>query len=99
MAFASKNITDKIFAALLPVAIFFVSGFEHVFMLPTGTVIEHFASPEFRIKIGEDPSTFADISISNFILQNLIPVTIGNMIGGGLMLRMFYIMSAAKNKI
>lgn len=106
MAFGAKTITDKMFAVLLPVAMFVSSGFEHcianMFMVPTGILIQHFASPEFWIAIGQDPSTFADITTNNFILHNLIPVTIGNIIGGGvivgLMHWMIYLRPAQKNK-
>ena len=106
MAFGAKTVTDKMFAVLLPVAMFVSSGFEHcianMFMVPTGILIQHFASPEFWIAIGQDPSTFADLSTSNFIFHNLIPVTIGNIIGGGvivgLMHWMIYLRPTQKNK-
>ena len=106
MAFGAKTITDKMFAVLLPVAMFVASGFEHcianMFMVPTGILIQHFAPAEFWIAIAQDPSTFADISTSNFIFNNLIPVTIGNIIGGGvivgLMYWMIYLRPVQKNK-
>ncbi|MGL4793030.1 MAG: formate/nitrite transporter family protein, partial [Aeromonas jandaei] len=40
--------------------------------------------------IGQDPATFADLTVSNFVLHNLIPVTIGNIIGGGVMVGLTY---------
>jgi formate transporter len=106
MAFGAKTVTDKMFAVLLPVAMFVSSGFEHcianMFMIPTGILIQHFAAPEFWVAIGQDQSTFADLSTSNFIFHNLIPVTIGNIIGGGvivgLMHWMIYLRPAQKNK-
>ncbi len=106
MAFGAKSVTDKMFAVLLPVAMFVSSGFEHcianMFMVPTGILIQHFATAEFWLAIGRDADTFADISTSNFIFNNLIPVTIGNIIGGGvivgLMHWMIYLRPAQKNK-
>jgi len=87
MAFGAKSVTDKMFAVLLPVAMFVASGFEHsianMFMIPTGWMIQQFAPTEFWTAIGHLPSDFADINVSHFIFNNLIPVTIGNIIGGG----------------
>jgi len=107
MAFGARTITDKMFAVLLPVAMFVACGFEHcianMFMVPTGILIQNFAPAEFWITIGQDASTFADISTNNFIFHNLIPVTIGNIIGGGvivgLMHWMIYLRPVQKNKI
>lgn len=106
MAFGARTITDKMFAVLLPVAMFVASGFEHsianMFMVPTGIMIHHFASPEFWSAIGHSPSEFADITTINFIIHNLIPVTIGNIIGGGvvvgLMHWMIYLRPSKKQK-
>ncbi len=35
-----------------------------------------------------NPADFADLTMSNFIVNNLIPVTIGNIIGGGVFVGM-----------
>ncbi len=107
MAFGARSVTDKMFAVLLPVAMFVSSGFEHcianMFMVPTGILIQHFAPAEFWLSIGHNASEFADITTMNFIINNLIPVTIGNIIGGGvivgLMHWMIYLRPAQKNKI
>lgn len=106
MAFGARTITDKMFAVLLPVAMFVASGFEHsianMFMVPTGIIIQNFATPEFWQAIGFQASDFADITIRNFIVNNLIPVTIGNILGGGvivgLMHWMIYLRPSQKNK-
>ena len=106
MAFGARSVTDKMFAVLLPVAMFVSSGFEHcianMFMVPTGILIQHFAPAEFWLAIGHSASEFADITTINFIINNLIPVTIGNIIGGGvivgLMHWMIYLRPAQKNK-
>ena len=44
-----------------------------------------FAWPDF-----EPDNLFADLTVSNFVLHNLIPVTIGNIIGGGVMVGLTY---------
>ncbi|MCL7653648.1 formate/nitrite transporter family protein, partial [Klebsiella pneumoniae] len=70
-----------------PVSIVVAGGFEHsianMFMIPMGIVIRNFASPEFWTAIGSTPESFSHLTVMNFITDNLIPVTIGNIIGGG----------------
>lgn len=39
-----------------------------------------------RTMISADPAKYADLTVSHFIFKNLIPVTIGNIIGGGVMI-------------
>ncbi|WP_024872813.1 formate transporter FocA [Tolumonas lignilytica] len=89
MAFGGRTMLDKALIMVLPVAMFVASGFEHsianMFMIPVGIAIENFASPAFWQAIGAQQSAFADLTIHNFIINNLIPVTIGNIIGGGVM--------------
>ncbi len=94
MAFGGRTMIDKALIMILPVAMFVASGFEHsianMFMIPVGIAIENFASPEFWQAIGVQQSAFADLTIHNFIFNNLIPVTIGNIIGGGVMVGLTY---------
>ena len=88
MAFGGRTMTDKALIMILPVAMFVASGFEHsianMFMIPVGIAIQTFAGPEFWQAISADPAKYADLTIGHFIVNNLIPVTIGNIIGGGM---------------
>ena len=72
---------------------FVASGFEHsianMFMVPAGICIVNFAEPEFWQNLGVSPDQYADLTVANFIVKNLIPVTIGNIIGGGLMIGVY----------
>ena len=94
MAFGGRTMTDKALIMILPVAMFVASGFEHsianMFMIPVGIAIQAFAGPEFWQAIGADPAKYADLTIGHFIINNLIPVTIGNIIGGGGMIGLAY---------
>ena len=88
MAFGGRTMTDKALIMVLPVAMFVASGFEHsianMFMIPVGIAIQTFAGPDFWQAISADPAKYADLTIGHFIVNNLIPVTIGNIIGGGM---------------
>ena len=87
MTYAGKTLTDKAFIMILPIALFVASGFEHsvanMFMIPMGILTAHFSAPEFWQAINMDPAQFADLDLYHFVVKNLIPVTLGNIVGGG----------------
>lgn len=60
MSYSGRSLMDKMFAMILPVAMFVASGFEHsianMFMIPMGIVVKHFATPEFWQAVGQHPS-------------------------------------------
>ncbi|MGI6512739.1 MAG: formate/nitrite transporter family protein [Syntrophomonadales bacterium] len=66
-----------------PIMAFVTSGFEHsvanMYFIPMGITIVNKA-PELAIAAGFDPTLF---TYGNFIMNNLIPVTLGNIVGGG----------------
>jgi formate transporter FocA len=94
MTFTSKDVLTKAMLLILPVAMFVSSGFEHsianLFMVPLGIVLQNTVSPELLATFGYSSSSFADLTVSHFILQNLIPVTLGNIVGGAVMVGLGY---------
>lgn len=70
MGYAAKDIMGKSIAIWIPVMIFVTLGYEH-------SIANMFFIPASIY-------TGADITWMGFIIQNLIPATIGNFIGGGL---------------
>lgn len=76
IAFGAKDPIGKIFALLLPVMLFVISGFEH-------SVANMFILPLAKV-------TGAEISVSSIILKNLIPVTLGNIISGSILVPLPY---------
>ncbi|MDU8924703.1 formate transporter FocA [Pasteurellaceae bacterium LIM206] len=93
MSYAGKSLTDKAFIMILPLGLFVSSGFEHcvanMFMIPMGIVTAHFSSPEFWQAIGLNPEQFADLDVYHLVVKNLIPVTLGNIVGGGLVIGLY----------
>ena len=83
-AFSGRTTTDKILALVGPVALFVATGFEHsvanMFLVPLAILIQ----PELA------PVGFGPLTWGHFLVANLIPVTLGNIIGGGLMIGLFY---------
>ncbi|MGJ0636639.1 formate transporter FocA [Xenorhabdus bovienii] len=94
MSYAGRSLIDKLFALILPVAMFVASGFEHsianMFLIPFGIIIKNFAPTEFWAKVGATPEQFPQLTVSHFITDNLIPVTMGNIIGGAILVGLIY---------
>jgi formate transporter len=93
-AYSGRTTTDKILAVTMPVALFVSTGFEHsvanMFMIPLGLLIKDNAGDGFWSGAGLARADFADLTWSNFLLHNLAPVTLGNIVGGGIMIGVFY---------
>ncbi|CAH0526081.1 formate transporter FocA [Vibrio hippocampi] len=94
MTFSGRTLTDKIIVMILPVAMFVSSGFEHcianMFQVPMAIAIKTFAPAEFWQMTGANIADYADLNMLDFIINNLVPVTLGNIIGGGLFVGMWY---------
>jgi len=94
MTFTSKDVLTKSVLLILPVAMFVSSGFEHsianMFMVPLGLAIKALSDPSFYIAHGLTAAEFSDLTLSNFIFHNLIPVTLGNIVGGGVFVGLGY---------
>jgi formate transporter len=94
MTFSGRTLTDKIIVMVLPVAMFVSAGFEHcianMFQVPMAIGIKNFASSDFWQMIGQSPEQFSDLNVMTFVMNNLVPVTIGNIIGGGIFVGMLY---------
>ncbi len=94
MTFSGRTLTDKILVMILPVAMFVSAGFEHcianMFQVPMAIGIKTFAPAEFWQMTGANIADYADLTLGNFVINNLIPVTLGNIIGGGFFVGMWY---------
>jgi len=89
MTFSARTTAGKIAAIILPITAFVAAGFEHsvanMYFVPMGLLIKWF-DPSFTANAGE----FSNLTIGNFFVHNLIPVTIGNIIGGALFIGAVY---------
>ncbi|MCU7724446.1 formate transporter FocA [Actinoplanes sp. KI2] len=93
-AYSGRTTTDKILAVTMPIALFVSSGFEHsvanMFLVPLGLLIKNHAGAGFWSGAGLAKGDFADLTWSHFLLGNLVPVTLGNIVGGGVMIGILY---------
>jgi len=94
MCFSARSTTDKILAIIFPIAAFVAAGFEHsvanMYFIPMGLVIKQFAAPDFWKVIGKTPADFSALTWQAFFVNNLLPVTIGNIIGGAILVAAVY---------
>jgi formate/nitrite transporter len=94
LSFSAGTTTDKILAIIFPITAFVAAGTEHsvanMYFIPLGMMVKNFAGASFFEKIGKTTLDFPDITMSNFLLHNLLPVTIGNIIGGSVMVGLVY---------
>lgn len=86
LVFSARTTTDKILSILFPIAAFVAAGFEHsianMYFIPMGLAIKQTAGEVFWSSIGRTAADYAALTWENFLLRNLLPVTIGNIIGG-----------------
>jgi len=93
MSFGAKSLTDKVVVIVPPVAAFVAAGFEHsianLYLLPYALAIKAWAGPEFWAAIGQDAASFGALTFANSV-HNIAIATIGNLIGGSLMVGAVY---------
>ena len=94
LCIGARTATDKILAIIFPITAFVAAGFEHsvanMYFIPIGLFIKSFAPAEFWNQVGVTAADYANLTWSNFFLVNLLPVTIGNIIGGAIMVGLVY---------
>jgi formate transporter FocA len=95
LCMSARTTTDKILAIIFPITAFVAVGFEHsianMYFIPVGLFIKAGANSPFGSG-GLDfvAADYANLTWSNFFLANLLPVTIGNIIGGAAMVGLVY---------
>jgi formate transporter len=94
MGYSARTTIDRIFAYILPVSAFVAAGFEHcianIYFIPMGLFIKAGAPASFWASIGKTAADFPALTWGNFAVGNLLPVTIGNVIGGSIMVAAVY---------
>jgi len=91
LSYSARTTADKILAIVPPIAAFVAAGFEHsvanMFFIPMGLLIK--ADSAFVSQQHGLPP-LANLTWGRFFFANLLPVTIGNIIGGAAMVGAVY---------
>ncbi len=96
LTYNGRTTTDKILAIIFPITFFIAAGFEHsvanMFIIPMGLLLKTF-DPQFVSSLTLD---LTQLTWPLFILRNLLPVTLGNIIGGSFFVGILYLWSYRK---
>ncbi|MCL2683805.1 MAG: formate/nitrite transporter family protein, partial [Synergistaceae bacterium] len=95
MAAAACDIAGKLLAIFFPIWLFITSGFEHsvanMYYIPAGLMVVN--DPVFAgqaVSLGVGAGELANLNWSSFLFCNLIPVTLGNIVGGSFFVGFIY---------
>lgn len=90
MVYSARTVVDKVAIILFPIAAFVAGGFEHsvanMYFIPLGLFIKQF-DPAFIATAGLD---LTGLTWTTFLFNNLLPVTIGNILGGAFVGLMYW---------
>jgi formate/nitrite transporter len=94
MCFSARTTIDRVVTIVPPISAFAAAGFEHsianAYFIPIGLFIKSGAPDSFWASIGKTAADFPALTWSNFLFGNLVPVTIGNIIGGSVLVGAVY---------
>jgi formate transporter len=94
LSFSARSVFDKVVAVVFPVSAFVAAGFEHsianMYFLPAGLFIKTWAPDSFWGAIGAQASDYPSVTWGDAVFGNLLPVTVGNIIGGALLVGLVY---------
>ncbi|QEK13072.1 formate/nitrite transporter family protein [Crassaminicella thermophila] len=100
LAYGAKSIIGKILGIFFPIWLFVTSGFEHsianMYYIPAGILAK--TNSSWAAASHLSPEKLANLNWTTFITKNLIPVTIGNIIGGILFVGIVYWLVYLKEK-
>ncbi len=95
LCFSARSTTDKILSIILPIAAFVAAGFEHsianMYFIPIALFVKYLDPAFYAAHVAASPNLVWDnLTWANFFLKNLLPVTIGNIIGGAVLVGLAY---------
>lgn len=92
LSYGADTMAGKIFSIFFPIWLFITSGFEHsvanMYYIPAGIMIK--ANTSFAELSHLSREVLDSLTWGSFVVHNLIPVTLGNIVGGGIFVGMAY---------
>jgi formate transporter len=94
LTYSARTTTDRILAIIPPITAFVAGGFEHsvanMYFIPVGLLIKAGAPDSFWAAVGKTAASHPDLTWERFLVGNLLPVTLGNVGGGTLLVGAVY---------
>jgi len=90
-SYAAKDVVGKVFISFFPIMAFVIAGFEHCVANMYYLLLGVFAktNPAYVELSHQTAEKVANINFTH-IIQNLIPATLGNIVGGGIFVGIAY---------
>jgi len=102
LTYSARTTFGRIAAIIFPISGFVAAGFEHcvanMYFIPFAIFIKGGASDAFWQGIGTTAASYDNLTWGNFFVNNLIPVTIGNIIGGVVFVALVYWVIYLRNR-
>jgi formate/nitrite transporter len=93
LTYSARTTTDRILAIVPPIAAFVAMGFEHsianMYFIPVAMLIRAVAPESFWASIEAAPADYASLDVAGFA-GNIVPVTLGNIVGGTILVGAVY---------
>jgi formate/nitrite transporter len=91
LTYGAHTTTDKILAIIPPIAAFVAAGFEHsvanMYFISIALLVK---SDEAFVATLDPQPDLSGLTVQSFLLDNLLPVTIGNILGGAVLVGAVY---------
>lgn len=98
LTYSAKSTTDKILSIIFPITFFVAAGFEHsvanMYSIPVALLIK-WLDPSFMTGLTLDVT---QLTWTSFLFNNLLPVTIGNILGGSFFVGLIYFLVYRKTE-
>jgi formate/nitrite transporter len=92
LVFSARSTTDKILVIVPPIAAFVAGGFEHsvanMYFIPLGLFLR--SEEAVTLAASKSAEQLSSLTWQGFLVANLLPVTLGNIVGGALMVAAVY---------
>jgi formate/nitrite transporter len=93
LTYSARTTTDRILAIVPPIAAFVAMGFEHsvanMYFIPVAMLVRAVAPESFWAAIEATPADYAALDWAG-LAGNLVPVTLGNIVGGTVLVGAVY---------
>jgi len=102
LSYSARTVLGRVAAIIFPIAGFVAAGFEHcvanMYFIPYAILVKAGAPDTFWQTTGTTAASYGHLTWGSFFVNNLIPVTIGNMIGGVFFVALVYWVIYLRNK-
>ena len=104
LGLGADSMAGKVLGIFFPIWLFVISGFEHsianMYYIPAGIMAKGNSSfVSAALEAGASMDAIGALNWGNFLWVNLVPVTIGNIVGGAVFVSMAYLLAYRRDGI